>query len=304
MKYKKTIIGVALFVALVVAALLPAVLPDHSSFRLVGPDLSFLEYEEIEFENGKLQFAGMLFTPDGEGPFPVAVIIHGSGPSFRDNTWYLSVTQHLQTNGVAVLLPDKRGSEKSQGNWIGVGFDELATDTSAAVSYVRSRPEFEGSPIGLVGMSQGGWIAPIVASQDTDLAFVVSMSGATVPTVRQLLHEEIHNMSPYTWPFIARMLAPITSSHVLKMDHVRAFADFDPIPFWQEVETSKFFAFGGGDTNVPVEESLEVIHSNKIDGLVKVYRDGGHAIAAPETHAVHPDFLDDLVDFIRESSTG
>ena len=68
MKYKKTIIGVALFVALVVAALLPAVLPDHSSFRLVGPDLSFLEYEEIEFENGKLQFAGMLFTPDGEGP--------------------------------------------------------------------------------------------------------------------------------------------------------------------------------------------------------------------------------------------
>jgi dienelactone hydrolase len=304
MKFKKTLIGLTVFIALVALALLPAILPGSGSYGLVGPELSSLEYEEIEFANGDLQLAGMLFKPKGESQWPVAVIIHGSGPSFRGNTWYLSVAQHLQQNGVAVLLPDKRGSEQSEGNWVGVGFDELATDTLAAVDFVRSRPEFERSPIGLVGMSQGGWIAPVAASQDPGVAFVVSMSGATVPTARQLLHEEIFNISAYTWPFIARMLAPISSKQILKMDHVKAYADFDPVPYWQKTEARKFFAFGGGDTNVPVEESLEVIRTNTIDGLVNVYPDGGHAIADPESHAVSAVFLDDMVEFILQASSG
>ena len=304
MKFKKSLIGLAVFVMLVLVALLPAMLPGGGSYRLVGPSLSSLEYEEIGFANGDLGLAGMLFQPQGEGPPPVAVIIHGSGPSFRGNTWYLSVAQHLQQNSIAVLLPDKRGSEQSEGNWVGVGFDELATDTLAAVDFVRSRPEFERSPIGLVGMSQGGWIAPVAATHDPEIAFIVSMSGAAVPTARQLLHEEIYNMSAYTWPVIARMLAPLTSSQILKMDHVRAFADFDPIPYWQQVDASTFFAFGGGDTNVPVEESLEALRTNQIEAWVKVYPDGGHAIADPESHAVSGDFLDDMVEFIHRSSNG
>jgi dipeptidyl aminopeptidase/acylaminoacyl peptidase len=304
MKLKRTLVGVAVFFALVALALLPALLPAGGSYGLAGPELPSLEYEEIEFDNGDLRLAGMLFLPKSEAPFPVAVIIHGSGPSFRNNRWYLSVAQHLQHKGIAVLLPDKRGSEQSEGNWVGVGFDELATDTLAAVDFVRSRQEFEGSPIGLVGMSQGGWIAPVAASQDPELAFVVSMSGATVPTARQLLHEEIFNMSAYTWPFIARMLAPISSKQILKMDHVKAYADFNPVPYWQKTEAPKFYAFGGGDTNVPVEESLEVIRTNNIDGRVEIYPDGGHAIADPESHAVSAVFLDDLVEFIRQASSG
>lgn len=304
MKFKKTILAIVSVFFLLGVTLLPALVGDTSRAPLVGPDLSSFEYEEVEFFNGNLRLAGMIFVPEVEGPFPVAVIIHGSGASRRNSKWYLSVTRHLQDNGIAVLLPDKRGCEKSEGNWVGVGFDELATDTLAAVGFVRSRPEFEGSPIGLVGMSQGGWIAPVAASQDYEIAFVVSMSGAAVPTARQLLHEEIYNMSAFTWPFIARMLAPISSKHILKMDHVKAYADFDPVPYWQKTEAPKFFAFGGGDTNVPVEESLEVIRTNSLDGLVKVYPDGGHAIADPESHAVSKYFLDDLVEFIRQASSG
>jgi dienelactone hydrolase len=299
MKFKKTILGAALVFLILGVALLPALFRGTSRAPLVGPDLSSFEYEEVGFFNGDLRLAGMVFVPEGEGPFPVAVIIHGSGSSRRNSKWYLSVTRHLQENGIAVLLPDKRGCEKSEGNWVGADFEALAGDTLAAVAYVRGRDDFDRSSIGLVGMSQGGWIAPVAASHDSEIAFVVSMSGATVPTARQLLHEEVYNMAAFTWPVIARMLAPITSNQVLKMAHVRAYADFDPIPYWLQVDAPKIFAFGGGDTNVPVEESLEVLRTHDVSGLVKVYPDGGHGITNCESGAVQSEFLIDLVEFIK-----
>jgi len=278
--------------------LLPALLGDTSRAPLVGPELSSFEYEEVEFDNGDLQLAGMIFVPEGEGPFPVAVIIHGSGTSRRNSKWYLSVTRHLRDNGIAVLLPDKRGCEKSEGNWVGADFDDLAGDTVAAVAYVRAQEQFTDSRVGLVGMSQGGWIAPVAAADDQDIAFVVSMSGSTVKVDRQLLHEEIHNISEFTWPFIARLLAPVAAKRLREMEHVRSYADFDPIPFWKRVDAPKFFAFGENDPNVPVKESLDALRANSIDGLVKVYPDGGHAIRSSESGAVQSEFLDDLVEFI------
>jgi dipeptidyl aminopeptidase/acylaminoacyl peptidase len=301
MKPKKLAYAVLIVVLLLGLAVLPALFSGGSGGPLVGLDLADLDYQEIQFDNGDLRLAGMLFVPEGEGPVPVAVIIHGSGTSFRNNTWYLSVARHLQTNGIAVLLPDKRGSESSAGNWVGADFHQLAGDTLAAVDFVRAQEQFAGSRIGLIGLSQGGWIAPVAAAEDGGIDFVVSMSGATVATNRQLLHEEIHNISEFTWPFIARLLAPVSSRQILKMDHVRAYADFDPIPYWRRVGAPKFFAFGGGDSNVPVEESLEALRQNNIDGLIKVYPDGGHAIADPDSHAVQAEFLDDLVEFIGRS---
>ena len=301
MRFKKTILTAALVFLLLGVALLPALFEDTSRTPLIGPDLSSFEYEEAEFENGNLRLAGMIFVPEGEGPFPVAVIIHGSGSSRRNSKWYLSVTRHLQDNGIAVLLPDKRGCEKSEGNWVGADFEVLAGDTLAAVEYVRSRDEFDQSSVGLVGMSQGGWIAPVAAADNRDIAFVASMSGSTVTTDQQLLHEEIHNISEFTWPFIARLAAPITTKRIQQMNHFRPISGFDPIPYWERVEAPKFFAFGENDPNVPVEESLETLRAHSIDGLVEVYPDGGHAIRSRETNTVQGEFLDDLVDFIKQS---
>ena len=301
MKLKRAVIGVVTIILIVAVLLLPALFKDRSRAPLVGPDLSSLKYEEIQFDNGDLRLAGMLFSPEGEGPFPVVVIIHGSGPSSRTNKWSLSVTRHLQEKGIAVLLPDKRGSEKSEGNWVGASFEDLAGDTLAAVEYVRNQELFTHSGIGLVGMSQGGWIIPIVAAKDKDIAFVVSMSGASVTADEQLLHEEIHNISYYTWPFVARLLAPTTTKRLMKMDHLKPFAGFDPVPYWKKVDTPVFFAFGGSDENVPVNASIKTLKENLNVDLIKVYPDGGHAIRDRETNQVRNDFLDDLVEFIKQS---
>jgi dipeptidyl aminopeptidase/acylaminoacyl peptidase len=299
MKLKRVLIAFAVIALAIVALLLPSLFDDGSRISLVGPELSSLKYKEIQFDNGDLQLAGMFFIPEGEGPFPVVVIIHGSGTSRRASKWYLSVTRHLQENGIAVLLPDKRGSEKSKGSWVGVDFETLAGDTLAAVEYVRNQEMFTPSGIGLVGMSQGGWIAPIAASKDRNIGFVVSMSGASVTARQQLIHEEIHNISNFTWPFVARLLAPVTAKRILKMDHVKPYAGYDPVPYWKKVDAPVFFAFGENDENVPVDMSIKVLKENLDVDLIKVYPDGGHAIRAKENNRVNDEFLDDLVEFIR-----
>ena len=296
---KKIAITLGVIILFLATLLLPAVFKDRSRAPLVGPDLSSLKYEEIQFKNGDLDLAGMLFIPEGEGPFPVAVIIHGSGTSRRNSKWYLSVTRHLQDNGIAVLLPDKRGSEKSEGNWRGADFEDLAGDTLAAVENVRNQKLFTHSGIGLVGMSQGGWIAPIAAAKDKDIAFVVSMSGASVTADEQLLHEEIHNISYYTWPFVARLLAPTTTKRLMKMDHLKPFAGYDPVPYWKKVDAPVFFAFGENDENMPVEACIKVLRENLSVDLIKVYPDGGHAIRNKQSNKVNDEFLDDLVEFIN-----
>jgi dipeptidyl aminopeptidase/acylaminoacyl peptidase len=211
------------------------------------------------------------------------------------------VTEHLQKSGIAVLLPDKRGSEKSGGSWIGADFETLAGDTLAAIEYVRSQELFTHSGIGLVGMSQGGWIAPVAASRENNLAFVVSMSGASVTAYQQMVHEEVHNISRFTWPFVARLLAPVTARRIQKMAHISAYADFDPVPWWKKVDAPVFFAFGENDANVPVKTSVQVVEESLSVDVVKVYPGGGHAIRDPETNEVQEEFLADLVEFINRS---
>jgi dipeptidyl aminopeptidase/acylaminoacyl peptidase len=299
---KRALIGVVIIVLIVAVLLIPAVFKDKSRTPLVGPDLLSLKYKEIKFDNGDLRLGGMIFVPEGKGPFPVAVIIHGSGTSRRNSKWYLSVTRHLKENGIAVLLPDKRGSEKSEGSWVGADFETLAGDTLAAVEYIRNQELFAFSGIGLVGMSQGGWIASVAAAKDKNIAFVVSMSGASVTAKEQLIHEEAHNISHFTWPFVARMLAPISTNRIMKMDHVKAYAGFDPVPYWKKVDAPVFFAFGENDENVPVNESIKVLKADLSIDLIKVYPDGGHAIRDKETNQVQDQFLDDLVVFIKQSS--
>jgi len=293
------IIGLILiFVAVIL--LLPLIFRRKPS-ALVGPDLAELKYTQVSFKNGALTLSGMLFLPEGNGPFPVAVIIHGSGTSRRNSPWYLTVTQHLQENGLAVLLPDKRGSEKSEGDWRKATFYDLAGDAVSAVGFITGQTIFEFRSIGLIGFSQGGWIAPVAAGEDKRVAFIVSMSGAGVTTDEQLLYEEVNHVADITYPFIARLIAPINLYFIKKAEWWKNIAGFDPLPHWQKVDLPVFMAFGEKDKNVPVSESVSMIQSlGKRNITIKVYPGVGHGIVDLVTHRVRKDYLQDLVDFIAQ----
>lgn len=299
----RRIVQIALLV-IIISFFLPVVFKGRPQPNINGPDLSEIEYSEITFKNksDNIELAGMLMVPKGDGPFPVVVFIHGSGPSYRNSVWYVSVAQYLVCNGIAVVLPDKRGCEKSEGEWIGADFNHLASDVLSAAEYVKNQDIFRESQIGILGMSQGGWIAPVAASQSDDIDFVATMSGATVSTDEQLVYEEINNIEPYTFRFIAKFFAPLTARRINKTAHQKALVGFDPIPYWNRVSAPVFMAFGGDDKNVPVEKCIERLNAYKLNHfLVKVYPRGGHGISDPETRKVREDYLKDLLSFINNN---
>ena len=292
-----------ILIIIVVILLIPVISKGESRDLLQGPSLSEFEYTEVYFDNGDLHLAGMLILPDREGPFSVAIIIHGSGTSARDSKWYLSIAKHLQANDIAVLLPDKRGSEKSEGDWRSASFDDLAEDTISAIEFIKSQDQFRYSSIGLIGMSQGGWIAPLVATKSEDVSFVVSMSGAAVTTDEQLLYEETNNIAEMgTYRFIAKMIAPLTTKFVQRTDFWQNIAGFDPLPYWEQVTVPSFAALGENDKNVPVEESVNRFEALEKELLIKVYPDGGHGITDPNTGYVQVEFLKVLVEFISSNT--
>jgi pimeloyl-ACP methyl ester carboxylesterase len=134
---------------------------------------------DVQFSSGDLRLAGTLIVPAQGTRHPAVVLVHGSGPATREQI--LPFARFLVRRGVAVLAYDKRGAGASTGDWTTASFDDLAADAAAAVAHLRTRSEIDASRIGLLGVSQAGWIMPLVATRVEGLAFLVSVSGAGVP---------------------------------------------------------------------------------------------------------------------------
>jgi len=278
----------ALLVAvLIVPVIVRQLMPEkHRQYEWVSLDET--RFSEISFHNAKqgLDLGGMLFIPSGDGPFPAAVIIHGSGTSRRDSGWYLTLTDYLQRNGVAVLLPDKRGSEKSAGNWRTADFHDLATDTQAAIEFLENQQLVAVDKIGVIGMSQGGWIAPIVAAETDDIDFVVGMVGSAVTPTEQLLYEENHNLRQMGFlPGFSNAIALLSTAYirnVAQADFWNGVADYDPLPYWQKVDVPALILYGADDTNVPSHDSaarLVSLGKNNIE--IRIFEGSGHALQDP-----------------------
>jgi dienelactone hydrolase len=300
------IVLLVIFGPVIIRQLLPA--EPRSLERVALKDTTFTE---VTFRNAAqdIDLAGLLFVPEGQGPFPAAVIIHGSGTSRRDNGWYLTLTKFLQENGIAVLLPDKRGSEKSGGDWHTASFEDLATDTLAALEFLRGHETLEFTTLGVVGMSQGGWIAPIVATRSADVDFVVNMVGSAVTPDEQFAYEENLNLRQMGFlPGISNAVSVLSTAwirNVAQQDFWDAIDGFDPLPYWQDVEVGTLVLYGGGDTNVPSRESAARLYDLRKPNIrVSIYEGSGHALEDPPEYGnslIRYDVLEAIGQFIQAS---
>ena len=307
--------GILILLAILALFIVPVLVKQGTQpegRRYQGVVLEDTQHTEINFQNTAqhIELGGMLFVPPGEGPFAAVVVIHGSGTSSRNSRWYLTLTQYLQERGVAVLLPDKRGSEKSQGDWRSASFEDLATDTLAAIQYLKDQDTIAISEIGIVGMSQGGWIAPIVATQSPDVGFVVNFVGAAVTPQEQLLYEENHNLRQMGFlPGISNFVAFISTAYLKNIGQKEfwdAIEGFDPLPYWKQLTVDTLVLYGRDDTNVPSAESAENLRALENPRIqVRIYEDSGHALADPVDFGdsiIREEALQDIRDFIRSVS--
>jgi dipeptidyl aminopeptidase/acylaminoacyl peptidase len=281
-----------------------------------SPDTIGYRIEDVRYTSDSLVLAAELRLPAGNGPHPAAVIIQGSGASDRSNTWASQIAGELVNRGLAVLLTDKRGSGDSGGDWRQAGFDELADDALAGVEYLRTRREIDPARVGLVGLSQGGWTAPIAAARSEQVAFVIVVSGATVGfaeqsmvemgnTARQagLAEEHVQEVLALNQAAARYMLTGDWSQYAAARDRalgtpwsriaagfpgasdlpiwtfLRKSAAFDPMPYWLLLSQPVLVVYGAEDErdNVPVAESVRRLEH----GFAKVMKRNYRTVVIP-----------------------
>lgn len=172
--------------------------PEGEAVRLRLTEDDVLEgdrpVDEVSFSHDDITLAGVLSLPDAAGPHPAVILISGSGsqdrhgetpaiPGYRPFEW---IAEGLASEGVAVLRYDDRGVGGSDGSAHTATSAETARDVAAAVAFLRTHPGIDPSRIGLVGHSEGGLVAAMVAAEDPGVAFVVSLAGPAADGLQAL----------------------------------------------------------------------------------------------------------------------
>jgi pimeloyl-ACP methyl ester carboxylesterase len=145
--------------------------------------------EAVSYPNPQaegVRLSGTLTKPKGPGKFPAVLLITGSGPQNRDEEVsghkpFLVIADFLSRRGIAVLRVDDRGVAESTGDFATSTTADFATDVEAGVRFLLRRPDIDARHIGLLGHSEGGVIAPMVAVRMPEVAFLILLAGPGAP---------------------------------------------------------------------------------------------------------------------------
>lgn len=269
--------------------------------------------EEVAFVNEIQQFSlgGTLTLPEGSGPFPGMVLISGSGSQNRDEEIFghkpfKVIADALTRKGIAVLRYDDRGVGASEGSLAGATSADNATDALAAFQYLTGRIDIDGGKIGILGHSEGGLIALMLASEIKELACIVLLAGPGVPGETILLDqsEHISRLSGLPEPVIRENrdlmekvygwmeaqesygewkdtvqtnLEPVVAERILNVIQetsypwLRYFVMSDPAVYFGDIHCPVLALNGGKDSQVLANENITAIREGlKSSGNTRV----------------------------------
>ncbi|HMG92511.1 MAG TPA: alpha/beta fold hydrolase [Chryseolinea sp.] len=194
--------------------------------------------EDVTFINSQanITLAGTLTLPSAAGNYPAVILVSGSGRQNREGETsghkpFLVIADYLTKHGIAVLRHDDRGVGKSTGNFNAATTADFASDAASAVEYLKTRKEIKTDKIGLMGHSEGGMIAPMVACASKDVSFLVLLAGPGIKLKELLLMQQElipkadgvseSDIEKYILPVhieAYRMIAASTDARILKAD--------------------------------------------------------------------------------------
>ena len=233
-----------------------AVRPDALTWTHGGASVRYgrVHLRQREVRVGDL--AGTLTLPDGTGPFPTAVMVHGSDAAGREE--FQTFAAYLTSVGVAVLAADKRGVGQSGGTFPGQRATDsalgvLAADAQAQVRFLGGLPEIDRTRVGLLGDSQAGWVIALAAAREPAVRWAVALVGPATTVGETDLFTQLAGaeQTPPSGPR-AQMLA-----------EVRALGPggFDPVPSLRTLSIPILWVYGDDDRNVPTELCVERLRS-------------------------------------------
>jgi len=172
-----------------------AELDTYKGAKIQTPQGPFsYDIEEVFFTNeaAGIRLAGTLTKPKGDGPFPAVVMVSGSGPQDRDETImghkpFHVLAHEFTRSGIAVLRYDDRGVGQSTGKFSGASSADFAEDAAAALAFIRSKSYVQVGKAGILGHSEGGMIALILATGPNKPDFIISLAGPCIAIDELLL---------------------------------------------------------------------------------------------------------------------
>jgi pimeloyl-ACP methyl ester carboxylesterase len=264
--------------------------------EMVGKKVNphFCDEEEVKFSNGDMTLSGTLCKPLTKGRHPALIMIDGSGGGLRG---WNGVQQFFAQNGIAALTYDKRGFGKSTGTIVGATVNDMAGDAAAGVRYLQQRSDIAADKVGVWAISQGGWMAPVVATTTPTVAFIILHAGPAVSPRVQARHElentfpqrgfsveEIKEATVYQTLALdaygsdeaydkyqaayeqlkargARWVWAPSTKEQMHADWIRPNVDFDPVPVLEKVRVPVLAFFGEKDVLVPPSGNVAIMEA-------------------------------------------
>lgn len=182
--------------------------PKEIAKRPQEPTKPYPYYEEeVSFKNNSanITLAGTFTRPNNSIKHPAVILITGSGPQDRDQTFvghktFLVLADYLTRKGIAVLRYDDRGTNKSTGDFSAATTEDFTYDVIAAINYLKTRNDIDVNNIGLIGHSEGGIIAPLAVNRaKDDVSFMISLAGTGI-IGSELVYNQVISMRTFPVP--------------------------------------------------------------------------------------------------------
>lgn len=229
-----------------------------------------------------IELAGTLTIPEHAvgARVPAVVMITGSGPEDRDEAtpalpgWrpFRQIADALGRRGIAVLRMDDRGVGETPAGPPNPTSADFADDTRAALAYLRSRADIDPARLGLIGHSEGGIIAPMVAATDTALRAVVLIAGSSRTgrqisdaQVRAAIQQQLH-LSGASLDSAVHANDAARDSMLAASRWARFWFDYDPIPTARKVRAPVLIVQGATDTQVSPDQAEELAAAIRAGG--------------------------------------